>query len=151
LAPDAVARRCLKCLVRDFVDNTFFGLVGFGGKAGAVIRRSLLLLLNGATARQLSDVGGDAAGLIVGEQVRASSFRAESLVDDPLTYFDFLVLSRIRWQSLDRGTDRVRKPIRWYLLQPPMDAAEYESRGDLRNNEGLGSVSHLAKKHAPRT
>jgi hypothetical protein len=36
LAPDGGARRCLKCLVGDFAEEIFVGLVEFGG-GGAVV------------------------------------------------------------------------------------------------------------------
>jgi hypothetical protein len=37
LVPDALARRCLKCLVGDFLEDIFVRFVGFGGDIGAVI------------------------------------------------------------------------------------------------------------------
>jgi hypothetical protein len=40
LALDAGARRCLKCLVGDFVENIVVGLVEFGGKVSAVVHGS---------------------------------------------------------------------------------------------------------------
>jgi hypothetical protein len=37
LPPDVGARRCLKCLVGDFIEDIFVGLVEFGGEVGAVV------------------------------------------------------------------------------------------------------------------
>jgi hypothetical protein len=37
LAPDVGARRCLKCLVGDFIEDIFVGLVEFSGKVGALV------------------------------------------------------------------------------------------------------------------
>jgi hypothetical protein len=66
LAPDGGARRCLKCLVGDFAEEIFVGLVEFGGAVVHEITPLRLLMLQ--QFRQLCNVRRDAAGLVAGER-----------------------------------------------------------------------------------
>ena len=66
LAPDGGARRCLKCLVGDFAEEIFVGLVEFGGAVVHEIPPLRLLMLQ--QFRQLCNVRRDAAGLVAGER-----------------------------------------------------------------------------------
>ena len=62
LAADGGARRCLKCLVGDFAEEIFVGLVEFGGAVIHEITPLRLLMLQ--QFRQLCNVRRDVAGLI---------------------------------------------------------------------------------------
>jgi hypothetical protein len=68
LAPDGGARRCLKCLVGDFAEEIFVGLVEFGGAVVHKITPLRLLMLQ--QFRQLCNVRRDAPGLVAREEVR---------------------------------------------------------------------------------
>jgi hypothetical protein len=64
LAPNGGARRRLKCLVGNFAEEIFVGLVEFGGAVVHEITPLRLLMLQ--QFRQLGDVGSDAPGLVAG-------------------------------------------------------------------------------------
>jgi hypothetical protein len=68
LAPDGGARRCLKCLVGDFAEEIFVGLVEFGGAVVHEITPLRLLMLQ--QFRQLCNIHRDPPRLALGEQLR---------------------------------------------------------------------------------
>jgi hypothetical protein len=125
LAPDGGARRCLKCLVGDFAEEIFVGLVEFGGAVVHEITPLRLLMLQ--QFRQLGDVGGDPPGLVAGEELgRRPPSR---------------LVRRRRFPSMDRG--RRERTLRagsdglwgldlWSQRRPTLSAPTVVKNVDLR-------------------